>query len=219
MLGSTEPVGRLIGTGDRRGLTLGLAVVVVLVALGLALGEGEVPALAVIVAPFVACATARWRAVAVVGLGATVGMLVLVAAYDFDPLHVAIRLAGVVLSAGLACWLSWERQRRDRTTQLLRERNELALRFELLLREAPVGFILADTQLHILVVNDKLAAFRDLDPEDFLGKRLSDVDGVSHAASELEQAMAGVLLSGSPVLGLPLADGDTAERGTREFEA
>jgi sigma-B regulation protein RsbU (phosphoserine phosphatase) len=125
----------------------------------------------------------------------------------------------VVLATGLACSLSWERERNDRTTHLLRERNELALRFELLLREAPVGFILVDTQLQILVVNDKLAGFRDLDQEDFLGKRLSDVVGVSVISTELEQAMAGVLLSGSPVLGLPLADGDTAERGTREFEA
>lgn len=219
MLGSTEPVGRLIGVGDRRGLTLGVGIVVALVICGALFGEQNVPAVAVVVGPFVACAAARWRAVALVGVVAVVGTLVLVSLYHFDPFHVALRVVGVILASGLACWLSWDRERKDRTTQLLRERNELALRFELLLREAPVGFLLVDTQLEVLVANERLAAFRGLAPEDFLGRRITEVPGVSGAAAELEDAMAGVLISGAPVLGLPLADGDPVETGTREYEA
>jgi serine phosphatase RsbU (regulator of sigma subunit) len=46
---------------------------------------------------------------------------------------------------------------------------------------------------------------------------MSEVSEV--AAADLEQVMSGVLLSGSPVLGVQLATGDPDDRATREYEA
>jgi serine phosphatase RsbU (regulator of sigma subunit) len=218
MLGSNHDAPLLTG-GDRRGLASGVAAVVVVVLMGLLIGGTAIPVLAVMIGVFVACVSARPRAVAVVGLVSLGGVTILTVSYELDGGQLLIRLAAQLVATALAMYLGYVRDSRDKTAILLVERNELALRFELLLREAPVGFLLVDNQLQILVANQQLAGLRGLQAEDFLGHRLSEVQGVSGAAADLEQAMAGVLLSGSPVLGLSLADGDTAERGTREFEA
>jgi sigma-B regulation protein RsbU (phosphoserine phosphatase) len=219
MLGNKQSDVPAFSGGDRRGLASGIGAVVVVVLLGVIIGGTAIPVLTVMIGVFVACVSARPRATAIVGLVSLVGVAILSVAYELDGGQLIVRLITQVVATAVAVYLAYARDSRDQTAILQDERNELALRFELLMREAPVGFLLVDHQLDIIVVNQKLAGLRDLEVEDFLGKRLTEVQGVSGAAKDLEQAMTTVLLSGSAVLGMSLADGQTSERGTREFEA
>jgi sigma-B regulation protein RsbU (phosphoserine phosphatase) len=207
-----------LDAGDQRGLLFGAGTVAVVVVSGLILGEEPVPALAVMIGVFAACVSAGVLMTAMVGLLAFFGGAVLAEQYGLDQGQVLARAGLLTVATGLAMFLSWERMGRDRTTQLLAERNELAARFELLMREAPVGFALLDRELRCVAVNQKLADIDGAAIDEHLGRRPTEVRGAGKAALAVQQVLAGVLMSGAPVLNMAVSEGEPDREGTREFE-
>jgi sigma-B regulation protein RsbU (phosphoserine phosphatase) len=207
-----------LDAGDQRGLLFGAATIAVVVVGGLIFGEEPFPVLAVMIGVFVACVSAGVLMTAMVGLLAFFGGAVLAEQYGFDQGQVLARAGLLTVATGLAMFLSWERMRRDRTAHLLAERNELAVRFELLMREAPVGFALVDRDLRCVAVNQKLADIDGASIDEHLGRRPTEVRGANRAARAVEATMATVLLSGASVLDVAVSEGDPGHEGTREFE-
>ena len=222
MLGSSDAP--TFSDGDRRGALFGLALIGLLTAAGLLigdttlLGETAVPALTVMIGTFVACVSARPLITGLVGVVSIAAMSVLSLSYELESGEIGFRVVILVVATGLAMYLAWERGRRDRTHELLVERNELALRFELLMREAPIGFVLVDRELRCVAVNEKMAQIDGASVEDHLGRRPTQVPGAAEAAEEAERLMASVLLTGSPVLNVAVANGNRESQGTRELQ-
>lgn len=204
-------------SGDRRGLLFGLTAVGLLTVVGLFVGEDMLPVLALMIGVFIACVAASPAVTAFVGVVSFVAVAVLSVAYELEPERTVMRLVAQVVATALAMYLAWDRGQRDRTHQLLRERNELAVRFELLMREAPVGFALVDRELRFVAVNDELAEVDHAAVDDHLGRRPTELLGDGPAVEEVERMLASVLLTGSPVVNVAVADGDPTMQGTREF--
>lgn len=124
MVSSTSG-GQRLSAGDRRGLVLGGGTVLVVLVAGLVLGESMIPILGVTIGVLAASVFARPAIAGLVGLVSLVAAALLSWHYGVEASQIVAREVVLLFAGALAVFLAWERERRDRTEELLREHNEL----------------------------------------------------------------------------------------------
>ena len=115
--------------------------------------------------------------------------------------HLDVWLFSTVLAAGAAVFLSMLRARLFDVVQVARGHRAT---FDAFFHNAPIGLAYLDADLRHVRVNDALVELTGHPADHFVGRTIRDV--LPEVASRLEPRLRHVLETGTPIVGLPLAD-------------
>lgn len=119
---------------------------------------------------------------------------------------------GTVLADRIAAAEETERLERNLERHLAASEESLAL-LDAVMRSAPIGISIHDTELRFLRVNEKMASFNRISVEGHLGKHLDEV--LPGIGLELQGLMRQVLETGDPIVNREFETEHPAEPGVR----